>query len=261
MGFKKMMASMGAGAAKVDTVLHQANVQPGGVLQGEAHLQGGAADQDIQQVAVELVARVEVESGDTEFKQDVPFAGKPIAGRFELDDNDKHNIPFSLEVPWETPITTVFGQNLRGMSVGLRTRVAIQGGVDQGDLDPVNVHALPAQQAFLDAFGSLGFRLTNADLELGRLRGMPQQLPFYQEIEFWPSQQFASAMKQVEVTFVAGPQSMEVILEMDKRGGLFMEGNDTYGRFTVDYATLDQTDWADKLNSWFTSVGQRRGIF
>lgn len=32
--------------------------------------------------------------------------------------------------------------------------------------------------------------------------------------------------------------SMEVVLELDKRGGLFTEGHDAFSRFTVDYATL-----------------------
>lgn len=261
MVFKKMLASLGAGAAEVETVLHESNVQPGGVVQGEVNLKGGSVEQDIEEVRVELVARVEVESGDSEFQTDVPFYGKPLTGKFELDDDDRHRIPFSLEVPVETPITTVFGQYLRGMAVGVRTVVAIESGVDQTDLDPITVHALPAQQAFLDAFGQLGFRFMRADLEQGRLRGVPQTLPFYQEIEFAPSPQYAGAMKQVEVTFIAGPQALEVILEVDKRGGVFTEGRDTYERFSVDYATVAQTDWAEQLQGWLGEVGRRRGIF
>lgn len=261
MVFKKMLASLGAGAADVETVLHEPDVQPGGAIQGEVSLQGGSVEQEIQEVRVELVARVEVEAGDSEYQTDVPFHGKPLTGNFELDDDDRHRIPFSLEVPLETPVTTVFGQHLRGMAVGVRTVVAIEAGVDQTDLDPVTVRALPAQQAILDAFGRLGFRFTRADLEQGHLRGVAQTLPFYQEIEFAPSPQYSGAMKQVEVTFVAGPQAVEVVLEVDKRGGVFTEGRDTFGRFTVDYNTVGQTDWAAQLQGWLDEVGRRRGIF
>lgn len=261
MVFKKMLASLGAGTAEVETVLQQANVQPGGTIEGEVSLQGGSVDQEIQEVRIELVARVEVESGDNEYQTDVPFHGKALTGKFTLDDEDRHRLPFSLDVPMETPITTVFGQYLRGMAVGVRTVVAIEAGVDQTDLDPITVQALPAQQAFLDAFSQLGFRFMRADLEQGRLRGVSQTLPFYQEIEFAPSPQYAGAMKEVEVTFVAGPQAMEVVLEVDKRGGLFTEGRDSYGRFTVDYAALGQTDWAGQVHGWLNDVGRRRGIF
>ena len=97
--------------------------------------------------------------------------------------------------------------------------------MDKGDLDAVNVHPLPAQERILEAFGRLGFRFKGADLERGHLRGVHQTLPFYQEIEFYPAPQYASAINEVEVTFVANPHGVDVVLEFDKRGGLFTVGH------------------------------------
>ena len=59
MGFKKLFASLGVGGASVDTVLSEPNVVPGGVVQGEVHIQGGSVPQEIEGLSVGLQARVE----------------------------------------------------------------------------------------------------------------------------------------------------------------------------------------------------------
>ncbi|RBL79522.1 sporulation protein, partial [Streptomyces cavourensis] len=162
-----------------------------------------------------------------------------------------------LEIPWETPVTMFAGQHLRGMDIGVFTELEIARAVDSGDLDPVNVHPLPAQQAILDAFGQLGFRFLSADMERGHIRGSRQRLPFYQEIEFVPPAQYRG-LNQVELTFVADDREMDVILEMDKKGGLFSEGSDSYRAFKVGLHDFHQTDWAAYLNQWLAQVGGQR---
>ena len=52
-----------------------------------------------------------------------------------------------------------------------------------------------------------------------------------------------------------------MVLEIDKRGGLFGEGHDAFGRFDVDYATADQVDWAGQLDTWLRQSAQRRGLY
>lgn len=260
MGFRKLLASMGAGGASVETVLTEANVVPGGVVQGEVRIQGGSVPQQIEGLSVGLQARVEVEGGDQEYKQDVAFHRQRLGGAFEVQPGAVHNVPFGLEIPWETPITTFLGRHLTGMNVGVVTELEIARAVDSGDLDPVNVHPLPAQQAILDAFGSLGFGFRNADLERGHIRGTRQRLPFYQEIEFYAPQQYRG-LNQVELTFVADDREMDVILEMDKKPGLFAEGSDSYRAFTVGLSSFQQTDWAAYINQWLSEVGGRRNWF
>src|SRR5215510_7793859 len=105
MGFKRLLASLGAGGASVETVLTEANVVPGGVVQGEVRIQGGSVDQQIEAVSVGLQARVEVEGNDQEFKQDIEFTKQRLGGAFELKANAVHAVPFGLDIPWETPIT------------------------------------------------------------------------------------------------------------------------------------------------------------
>jgi sporulation-control protein len=136
------------------------------------------------------------------------------------------------------------------MTMGLRTELSIAGAVDQGDLDQVSVHPLPAQERILDAFTRLGFRFARADLEHGGIHGVRQELPFYQEIEFYPPPHYAGGINEVEVTFVADPSGVEVILEFDKRGGFLTEGHDAYGRYRVSHADAETTDWTAVVESW-----------
>ena len=52
-----------------------------------------------------------------------------------------------------------------------------------------------------------------------------------------------------------------MILEIDKRGGMFTESTDQVAKFTVDYASADTFDWAGNLNHYIGQLTQRRGLF
>lgn len=254
MVFKKMLSAFGVGGPSVDTVLSNPNTRPGLVLDGTVHLRGGELDADIEQVAVALVTRVEIEGGDVEHNAVAELHRLPVSGRLTLAAGQQVSIPFQLPVPWETPVTDVYGQRLRGMTMGLRTDVAIARAVDKGDLDPVHVHPLPVQEKILDAFARLGFRFKTADLEHGRIYGVQQTLPFYQEIEFFAAPQYAHSINEVELTFVANPYTVDVVLEADKRGGMFTAGHDTFGRHVVEHATADRIDWAQQVDGWMRQL-------
>ncbi|GAA4732614.1 sporulation protein [Phytohabitans rumicis] len=261
MVFKRMLQAMGVGGPSVETVLSNPNCRPGGYLDGQVHVVGGDHAVAIDYVSVGLVTKVEVESGDSEYNTIQEFHTKRLTGAFQLAPGGRHDIPFRFEVPWETPITELYGQHLHGMTMGLRTELEVARAVDKGDLDAVAVHPLPAQERILDALLRLGFRFSKADVERGRIHGVQQTLPFYQEIEFYPAPQYARAFNQLEVTFIPTPHQLQVVLEVDKRGGVFTEGRDAFGRFTVDYASAEQADWAGQLDGWLRQSSQRRGLF
>lgn len=261
MVFKRMMQALGVGGPSVETVLGNPNCRPGGHLEGRIQVLGGDHPVNIDYVALGLVTRVEVESSDSEYHTNQEFHRQAVTGAFRLDAGARHEIPFRFEAPWETPVTEVYGQHLHGMTMGLRTELEVARAVDKTDLDAVAVHPLPAQERILDALIRLGFRFNRADVERGHIYGVRQTLPFYQEIEFWPAPQYARAINQLELTFIAAPDHLQVVLEIDKRGGVFTEGRDAFGRFTVDYATVDRTDWAAQLDGWLRQSVQKRGLF
>jgi sporulation-control protein len=259
--FKRMMQAMGVGGPSVETVLTNPNCRPGGFLEGQVQVLGGDHAVDIEYVAIGLVTRVEVESGDGEYSSNQEFQRQRLTGSFKLEAGARHDVPFRFDVPWETPITEVYGQHLHGMTMGLATELEVARAVDKSDLDAVAVHPLPAQERILEALLRLGFRFSRADVERGRVYGAQQTLSFYQEIEFYPPPQYANAITQLELTFLATPQVLQVVLEIDKRGGVFTEGHDAFGRFDVDYRTVDETDWTAQLDGWLRQSAQRRGMF
>ncbi|MCI2416936.1 sporulation protein [Saccharopolyspora sp. K220] len=259
MVFKKLLGALGVGGPSVDTVLQHSHVRPGEHLAGEVRITGGNQDVTIEHIALGLVTRIETEHGDHEGHAGVEFHRVVVGGRFQLAEGENTTIPFELPVPWETPITSVYGQHLHGMVLGVRTELAIAKVADKGDLDPISVEPLPAQEKVLEAFSQLGFHFRSADLEHGHLHGVHQELPFYQEIEFYPPPQFAGRINEVELTLIASPHGLDVVLEADKRGGFFTPSHDAFGRFHVTHEEALTTDWAGQIHGWLEQAAERRG--
>ncbi|MFD7506075.1 sporulation protein [Streptomyces sp. NPDC059850] len=253
MVFKRLLGSLGVGAPTVDTVLDPGPVRPGGPLTGQVHLRGGSADFEIEQITLDLVARVEAEHGDEEREGTVVFDHFTVGGGFRLAEGEQRSLPFTAHLPWETPVTELYGQPL-GIVLGVRTGLEVAGARDKGDLDQLTVGPLPAQEAVLEALGQLGFGFKSADLELGHIGGTGQRLPFYQEIELTPAPQYAHAFNELEVTFLANPSGLDIVLEADKRGGLFSSGHDALTRFTVGHDGVEDRDWNAEVDGWIRQL-------
>lgn len=260
MVFKRLRQVMGSGRPAVETTLRDPGCHPGGQLDGWIHITGGDHEVAISGVALALVTRVEVETGDTEYDTTQEFHRHPVTGQLRLAPGQRQDIPFVLQVPWQTPLTELHGQPLHGVTVGLRTELAVIREVDHSDVDPLVVRPLPAQEQILDALFSLGFRLLRSDVERGHLYGVHQNLPFYQELEFAAGPGYAHAMRQLEVIFVADAERMQVILEIDKRGGVFIGTQESFGHHTVDYTTVASTDWPAELDSWLSQSLRLRDL-
>jgi sporulation-control protein len=238
-----MLRAFGVGGPGVETVLVDPHCRPGGTLEGTVQVTGGDHPVDVEYVAIGLITRMAEENseGDQEFHR------QRLTGSFRLVPGRHHEVSFRFEVPWETPITELYGQRLHGMSMGLTTELEVARAVDKSDLDTVMVHPLPAQERILEALLRLGFRFSRADVERGRVYGVEQRLPFYQEIEFYPPAAYAGTINELELTFVPTPERLHVVLEVERRSRHRPEG---FGRFDVDYATIDQVDWTTELDGW-----------
>ncbi|MFJ2769228.1 sporulation protein [Streptomyces sp. NPDC087300] len=260
MVFKRLLGSLGVGAPTVDTVLDPGPVLPGGELSGQVHLRGGSSGFDIEHVTLDLMARVEAEHEDGESEGAVTFERFTVGGGFRLAADEQRSVPFSVTLPWETPVTELYGQDL-GIVLGVRTGLSVAGAKDKGDLDPLAVRPLPAQEAILEALGQLGFGFRSADLELGRIGGTGQQLPFYQEIELSPGPGYAGSVNEIELTFLAHAGGMDVVLEADKRGGAFSGGHDAVSRFTVRHDGVAHQDWNAQVDGWLRQLVEHRESF
>jgi sporulation-control protein len=259
MVFKRLLKGL-RGNVSVETVLDSPDTVPGGVVNGVVQLAGtGEEPAEIEEIVLGFVTRVEVESGDSEWSSDVEFGRNRVGGSATIASGERRDLRFALSVPWETPLSAIGGHRLHRPTIGVRTDVAIAKALDKGDLDPVVVHALPVQDRILEAMIQLGFRFKGSDVERGRVPG--SALPFYQEFEFYPAPQFARGINELELTFVASPHDVRVLLEADRRGGFFMEGYDAHGGFAVEHASTNQIDWRAVISDQVSQLGARRGLF
>ncbi|MBD3009644.1 sporulation protein [Streptomyces sp. 5-10] len=253
MVFKRVLGSLGVGGPVVDTILDREPVRPGGVVRGHVRLRGGGSACDLEHLALELVAGVEAGHGGEEHEGGVVFDRLRLGGGFRLDAREHRDIPFTIHIPWETPLTEVSGQPL-GVVLGVRVELAAAGTKDHGDPEPLIVHPLPVQEAVLGALGRLGFGLVAADLRLAHIAGTGQRLPFHQEIELTPAPQYIHDVNEIALTLLTGPAGMEVVLEADKRGG----GSGAHGRHTVRHERPEQRDWTGEVDSWIRALIEPR---
>ncbi|GAB2454682.1 sporulation protein [Streptomyces incanus] len=287
MVFKRLLGSPGVGGPSVETVLEPGPVRPGGTLAGQVRLVGGDTVFDVEQVALELVARVRDGAGGRGVA--VSFERFAIGGGFRLDEGETRTVPFGVTLPWETPVTELDGREL-GVQLGLRTELAVAGarapdvaldrdtGLDPDPapdpdpdtdpdlglgLDPLGVGPLPAQEAILGAFRRLGYGLRSAGLEHGRIGGTGQRLPFHQEIGLTPAPPYADRVEEIELTFLTHPGGIDVVLEADKRGGGNANGDDSghdaLSRFTVGHD--DARDWATEVDGWVRELVEHREAY
>lgn len=234
--FKRMLASVGIGSAKVDTHLHNAVVVPGGSLQGEVHVMGGEIDQEIAEIYLYVATQYKRERDDTTYYEECKLLKAPISAPFTLHVHEKKVIPFSIEIPDQTPLT--FGHQ----EVYIRTGLDIAMAINPGDRDYLSVEPHPSMQAVLDALNLLGFRLAKSECEYNTRLG--RTYPFVQELEFKPTGAYQRLLDELEVIFYLNGNQLEVLLEIDKRArgfvGLMEEAFDADERYAHLY--ISSTD-------------------
>lgn len=264
--FQKVMASFGQGGATVDARILDRLVRPGGTLHGEVILVGGQVDQEVETLSVIALARVE--QGNDGETVDLPFQSVQLAGNELVRAGAQIKVPFEVQMPWETPVTTVFGKFLTGMAVGLQTNLNLAHTVvDPQDVDAISIEPVPAQHRILDAMSHLGFQFRNASLVKNRIDGVDQQLPFFQEINFGPSPAFTSVFNEVAVSFLARPRDVQVVLDVQKKvrvlkgGGLGARSQSRLGSFVVEYAAMGRTNWEQQIEGWLHEAAKPRAIF
>ncbi|MFN5325497.1 MAG: sporulation protein [Bacteroidota bacterium] len=229
--FKKMMASVGVGSAKVDTVLNAMITRPGGKIAGTVHVKGGSVEQDIEDIDVSLMVDVKREANDKTYYEPMYIAKHRVTGRFKIMPNEHKQFPFEFQVPLEVPITVLGPYKLGNIKLYVKTDLDIDNALDKADRDLIEVEPLPNMVNFLNAVISLGFGFQKADVEYGRIPGSSYN--FFEEIEFVGHRSQFPRIRELEVTFIAKPEGVLAVLEMDKRG--FFGSSDKYRTIMIPY--------------------------
>jgi sporulation-control protein len=258
MVFDKIKAVLGLGVS-IDTVLHDANVVPGGTLAGEVRISGGEVEAKVQNITLEYTALVEEDAKGEDRKATYDYFSAQVSGPFQLTPGTDQTIAFEAQVPWQTPFNTLDGRPLvGGMKLGVATTLALEQALDKGDLDALTVEPLPVQRAVMEAVEALGFTFQETDLEAGTVPG--SQMPFYQEVEYWcTGDEFKERIDELEVTFVTGPGNTEVLFQADNQTGLISPADNTTARFNLP--TENFGDVADTVREQLEQLLDRKGRY
>ncbi len=245
--FKKILASIGIGAAKVDTVLHTEHLQPGQKFSAEILIQGGDVAQDISGLELALMTRVKVEGEDGEYFANHVIEKWRIGESTTLQPGELKRIPFEARLHSETPITEIragFNQSYVWIETGLNIDMAL----DASDRDPLRIYPNEAVTTLMQAMERLGFTLVKADVEKGYLRASNFQSVSgcYQELEYRPASQSLFGIREIELSFVPEAHKTHVLIEIDRA----FHG-DGYVDLTIEHDHVNLSQLCDQLERLF----------
>lgn len=244
---------MGFGSAEVNTHLSNNTCFPGGNITGTTHIKGGSVDLDIDDLFLKMVAKVKRPRGDSYYYEDIVFHQHKLSGKFKLPAGSDREMPFTLQIPFETPITRYSNFSFAsGAPIGVRTALDIDDALDKYDFDAIHVDPNPGMVHFLQAVDKLGFVLAKVDLEYGKISG--GTLPFYQELEYKAhNTRYARRVNELELTFLGKPNGCTVVLEIDKRTGFLGASRDVFRRIFIDYSNYQNVDFASEIDKAINS--------
>ncbi len=172
-----LLSRFGIGSATIDLIPDETTVQPGGEVEAHLELEGGSADQTVDDVEIALVTRFQAQRErdsyptqhvlwETEFKE-----GFTVEAEFDR----SLDVP-PIAVPSFTPLT------MGDSEVWVQTGLDIEWAVDPSDEDQLDVKPGPRLQGVLDAMEELGFTLQSVTNEESDLPTAP--VPFVQRFTY-----------------------------------------------------------------------------
>lgn len=217
---KRVLSSLGIGAATVDTVL-PTTLTAGETVDARVDVTGGNDTQEVEGVYFALETRYETD----ESSRTGTIDSFRIADPFTIEPDEDRSFSVSIDVPYHTPVT------MGKTDVWLDTGLDIDWAVDPDDTDPVEIEPDPLRRDLFDALESLGFSLRTAECEASEsLFSGPS---FVQEFEFVPrSGPFAGELDELEIAPLPDGDGFDLLIEVDRRGGLLAEHFDADERNT-----------------------------
>ncbi|QLG50375.1 sporulation protein [Natrinema halophilum] len=208
---KRILSSLGIGAATVDTVL-PTTLTAGESVDARVDVTGGNDEQEVDDIYFALATRYETDESTRSAKIDTFRA----ADSFTIEPDEERSFPVTIDVPYHTPVT------MDRTSVWLDTGLDIDWAVDPDDRDDLEIQPDPLRQSLFDALESLGFTLRTAKCEA--TESLFANHRFVQELEFVPrTGPFAGDLDELEVVPLPEGDGFDLLLEVDRRGGLLTE--------------------------------------
>ncbi|MGD6803218.1 sporulation protein [Rossellomorea vietnamensis] len=227
--FNKVFASVGIGAASVDTKLEKTRYAAGERVSGIVEVKGGSVEQEVDSIYLMLYTTYIRESDDKKYTDSACIEKVQISEPFVIKANETRQFPVSFELPCDTPVTV---GNTR---VWVATGLDIKNAVDPKDKDYIDILPNDMMKAVFTSLERLGFKLRKADCEQAprHLRG---KNPFVQEFEFVPSSgAYRSRLDELEVVFLnQSISSLTILFEVDRKARGF-------GGFLAEALEMDES--------------------
>lgn len=199
--FKKLMAKIGVGAAKIDLRLDRQGYRLGETATGVIRIEGGNVEQRIVDLRVTMLMKVSVR-GQEVIKQVESF---PVKSSFTVQPKPAvQEIPFSFQVPEGLAISTP------AIQYNLQTKLDVEMAVDPTDMDLLVILPPEPVERVLQA------------LERNDLRQKPDSgklTQYGQEFSFFPGSDLGIPLKELDVIFFTGPEELRMLVELDLAGG------------------------------------------
>lgn len=228
--FNKVLASVGIGAATVDTKLERDVVMPGEEIKGVVEIRGGNTEQKIDDIYLTVNTQYVKESDDHKMNVTATIERIRLATAFTVSANEKREIPFSFILPIDTPVS------MGRTRVWVATGLDIKNAVDPADKDYLQVRPGKLLDSVLEAVSALGFRIREVECEQASYR-LRQRLPFIQEFEFVPtSGSFRGKLDELELVYLPiSAASADLHFQIDRKArGL--------GGFLAEALEMDETN-------------------
>lgn len=194
--FKKLMAKIGIGSAKVDLVLHGNEYTLGDTVEGELVLQGGAVEQYINKVDVQFMLALRTKK--SEHRQ--AMATIPFDCRFTLGAGERKAFPFMYRLPQDLLISS------HAVAYYFTTNLDIAAGVDSQDKDYIRVNPPVRFTNIITAFEELGMREKHDSRAFDG---------YAQTFEFFPALFLQDSVREVEFIAAIEEEQVRLLLVLD----------------------------------------------
>ena len=227
---KRVLSSLGIGAATVDTIL-PTTLTAGETVDARVEVTGGNDAQEVDGIYFALETRYKTD----ESTRTGTIDSFRIADPFTIEPDEDRSFSVSIDVPYHTPVT------MGKTDVWLDTGLDIDWAIDPDDTDPVEIEPDPLRRELFDAVESLGFSLRTAECEASESLFSNQR--FVQEFEFVPrSGPFAGELDELEIVTLPEGDGFDLLIEVDRRGGLLAEhfdADESHERLSLESTTTD----------------------
>ncbi|MFE0649342.1 sporulation protein [Streptomyces sp. NPDC059534] len=255
MVFKRLLGRGGI-PLEIDTIVQSEPARPGGLLTGEVVVRAPERDIEVGSVTLRLTANAPLfHKGDGDGEQEGDrFDYVSASGYFTLKKGGERRIHFRHRVKWETPLSELDGQELKGALLTLHTEVDAEGIKSQTDNDVVRVTGTPLHQAVFDAFSAAGYDCDTSRIFTGTIPRTEYHVYAVQGFLLTDRTHDGQRPRELELTFHANAVGAEIFLRASSLRTKYWKEKSPALRYVAAHHDVGHTDFEAAALRWISEV-------